>query len=78
MDVDEDVVTIIQEMARIPAALKAWKTPVAEMLNDNRLFNSNPETAEKWRPIVRTLYDADKTAFPELLGMVVCCMVILT
>ncbi|KAF8915027.1 Dopey, N-terminal-domain-containing protein [Mucidula mucida] len=70
MDVDTTTVAIIQEMSRIPAALKAWKAPVVELLNDNRLFNGSADVADQWKPIVRSLFDADKTAFPELLGKV--------
>ena len=70
MDVDSTVLAIVREMAKIPAALKAWRTPVTELLNDNRLFNCNREAAENWRPVVKTLFDADKAAFPELLCMV--------
>lgn len=69
MDLDQTVLTIIREMARIPAALKAWRPPVTELLNDNRLFNCNSDAAEPWKPVVKTLFDADKTAFPELLCM---------
>lgn len=68
MDVDYTTVSIVREMSRIQAALKAWRTPVMELLNDNRLFNGSADVAEPWKPIVRALYDADKTAFPELLG----------
>jgi hypothetical protein len=55
-------------MTKIPAALRTWKPPVAELLSDNRLFNCNCEDAEKFKPIVKSLFDLDKTAFPELLG----------
>ncbi|KAF8963955.1 Dopey, N-terminal-domain-containing protein [Flammula alnicola] len=68
MDVDATVIQILQEMTRIPAALKSWRTPVIDLLNDNRLFNCNPNDAAKWRSIVKALYDSDKTALPELLG----------
>ena len=68
MEIEGVVVEIIREMAKIPAALKAWKTPVAELLADNRLFNSSPEVAVQWKPIVKALYEADRSAFPELLG----------
>jgi hypothetical protein len=37
-------------------------------LNDNRLFNCNPADANRWRPIIKTLHDSDKTTLPELLG----------
>ncbi|GLB43530.1 putative dopey, N-terminal [Lyophyllum shimeji] len=70
MEVDPPVLAILREMARIPSAIKAWKTPVAELLNDNRLFNCNAAAAQPWRPIVKTLFDADKAAFPELLSKV--------
>jgi hypothetical protein len=72
MDVDAAVLAIIREMARIPTALKAWRTPVTDLLGDNRLFNCSREAAEAWRPIVKTLFDADKTAFPELLCTLQC------
>lgn len=68
MDVDGTVIQILQEMARIPTVLKSWKTPVIDLLNDNRLFNCGVNDAVKWKPIVKTLYDSDKTALPELLG----------
>ena len=68
MDVDGTVIQILQEMTRMPTVLKSWKTPVADLLNDNRLFNCNVNDASKWKPIVKALYDSDKTALPELLG----------
>ncbi len=68
MDVDATTVSILQQMSKLPAALKAWRTPIAELLNDNRVFNSTAEATEPWKPIVKALFDADKTAFPELLG----------
>lgn len=68
MDVDATVIQILQEMTRIPAVLKSWRTPVVDLLNDNRLFNCVPQDADKWRPIVKVLYDTDKTTFPELLS----------
>ena len=59
---------MVRELVRIPAAFKSWRGPVADLLNDNRLFNSTSETASKWKPIVKALFDVDKTAFPELLS----------
>ncbi|EGO05284.1 hypothetical protein SERLA73DRAFT_82881 [Serpula lacrymans var. lacrymans S7.3] len=70
MDVDNIIPDIIREMSRIPAALKVWRGPVLELLNDNRVFNSSCDTALKWKPIIKALYDSDKTAFTELLGKI--------
>ncbi|TFK26748.1 hypothetical protein FA15DRAFT_255211 [Coprinopsis marcescibilis] len=70
MDVDPSVITIISEMTHIPTVLKAWRTPVVDLLNDNRVFNSDPADGHRWRPIIKTLYESDKVAFNELLGKV--------
>ncbi len=68
MDVDQNIIKIVLEMSRLPAALKAWRPPISELLNDNRLFNCHSDIASKWVPIVKALFDADKSALSELLG----------
>ncbi|TFK70447.1 hypothetical protein BDN72DRAFT_887964 [Pluteus cervinus] len=70
MDVDETVIAILYEMTRLPTTLKAWKFPVSELLNDNRFFNCTMDSATKWRSIIKVLFDADKTALPELLAKI--------
>ncbi len=62
------MVAIIREMAKISVAVKAWRTPVAESLNDNRCFNSTAEAGEQWMPMIKSFFDTDRTALPELLG----------
>ena len=74
MDIDTAVIAILQGMTRIPAALKSWRAPVIDLLNDNRFFNCNPDDAAKWRSIIKALYDSDKTAFSELLGLSRLCL----
>ena len=66
MDLNSTVISSLQEMTRIPAALNSWRPPVVDPLSDNRLFNCDPESASRWRLIVKVLYDSDKTAFSEL------------
>jgi hypothetical protein len=61
-------VDIIREMTKIAPALKAWRGPIVDLLNDNRLFNCHAELGLRWKPVMKALFDADKTAFPELLG----------
>jgi hypothetical protein len=68
MDVEDNVVKVITEMSKIPSAIKAWRSPIADLLNDNRLFNCHPDAVVKWKPVVKALFDADKTAISELLG----------
>lgn len=68
MDVEPTVISIIEEMAKIPASLKSWRAAIVDLLSDNRTFNSVAEDGNKWRPIIKALYNSDKTAFSELLG----------
>lgn len=68
MDIDDVAIKVVEEMTRIPAALKSWKTAVSDLFNDNRVFNCHPDDAAKWKVILKSLFDSDKTAFPELLG----------
>jgi hypothetical protein len=68
LDLDDAIVDCIREVTKNPHALKAWRTPVTDLLNDNRFFNSNAQTARKWKGIMKALFDIDKNAFPELLG----------
>ncbi|CAL1694342.1 unnamed protein product [Somion occarium] len=70
LDVDDHVLSILREMTRLAVAIKAWRGPVVDVLNDNRCFNSTPQAGRKWRPMVKMLFDTDKTAFTELLGRI--------
>ncbi|KAI6114892.1 Dopey, N-terminal-domain-containing protein [Pisolithus croceorrhizus] len=70
LDLDPVVVEIIKEMTRISAALKVWRTPVIDILYDNRVFNSNTAAATRWKPVVKALFDSDKTSFGDLLSRI--------
>lgn len=54
--------------------MKAWRGPVVDVLNDNRCFNSTPDAGGKWRPMVKMLFDTDKTALAELLSVFQPCV----
>ncbi|KAI0095247.1 Dopey, N-terminal-domain-containing protein [Irpex rosettiformis] len=70
LDVDSSVLAILRETTRIPAAIKAWKNPIIDMLNDNRCFNSSPSAGKEWKQLVKLLFETDKTAMMELLGRI--------
>ncbi|KAI0756510.1 Dopey, N-terminal-domain-containing protein [Daedaleopsis nitida] len=70
LDVEDDIVAIIREMTKINVAVKAWRAPVYDSLNDSRCFNSTADAGEKWTPIIKSFFDTDKTALPELLGKI--------
>ena len=55
-------------MSKINVAVKAWRPPVFDSLSDNRCFNSTAEAGQKWMPMIKSFFDTDKTALPELLG----------
>ncbi|KAI0718921.1 Dopey, N-terminal-domain-containing protein [Cerioporus squamosus] len=70
LDLEDDIIAIIREMTKINVAVKAWRPPVYDSLNDNRCFNSTATAGEKWMPVVKSFFDTDKTALPELLGKI--------
>ncbi|KZT72967.1 hypothetical protein DAEQUDRAFT_808918 [Daedalea quercina L-15889] len=70
LDIDDQVLSILQEMTRIGAAYKAWRGAVTDVLNDNRCFNSFPQAGGKWRVMVKALFDADKAALSDLLAKI--------
>lgn len=65
---EDAILDIIKEMAKIQAAARAWRAPVQEAFNDTRFFNCSPQVAMKWRPIISALMDTDKMVFSDLLG----------
>jgi hypothetical protein len=69
LDLDSTIVDIIAELTKLPPALKVWRTPVSDILYDSRLFQSNSVVSLKWKPIIKALFDSDKTSFGELLSM---------
>jgi len=60
---------LLEEMSKLAIALKAWRSPVSDALNDGRFFSSSSAAGRKWRPIVRALVGTDKSAFAEILGI---------
>jgi len=67
-DADMVVVDILREMIKIPPAMKVWRGAVIDVLYDHRIFNSNSSVATKWKLVIKALFDADKTSFPDLLS----------
>ncbi|KAI0348103.1 hypothetical protein BDW22DRAFT_1350250 [Trametopsis cervina] len=70
LDVDNTVLAVLRETARIPAAIKAWRGPIVDILNDNRCFNSSPSAGKEWKLLVKMLFETDKTALTELLSRI--------
>lgn len=41
-----------------------------DAINDNRCFNSTPAAGKKWRPLIKMLFETDKSALTELLSRI--------
>ena len=65
---DDIFIAIMEQMSRIPAALKSWRGPASEIFNDAKFFSTNPGSGLKRRTIIKTLIDTDKAALNEVLG----------
>ncbi|KAF9654142.1 hypothetical protein BDM02DRAFT_3152598 [Thelephora ganbajun] len=70
LDLDAAVMILLEEMSKLSIALKAWRSPVSDALNDGRFFSSSSAAGRKWRPIVRAFVGTDKSAFTEILGKI--------
>jgi hypothetical protein len=67
-EVDGVVLTVLQELTRIPAATKSWRIQVGEAFNDSRFFMNGRDQVKLWKSIIRSLMDSEKERFSELLG----------
>ncbi|GJE86225.1 Dopey, N-terminal-domain-containing protein [Phanerochaete sordida] len=70
LDVDETILGILRELAKIASAIKAWRGPIVDMINDNRCFNSTPTAGRRWRVLIKMLFETDKSALNELLSRI--------
>ncbi|OAX42077.1 hypothetical protein K503DRAFT_863326 [Rhizopogon vinicolor AM-OR11-026] len=70
LDADAIVVDVLRDMIKIPPAMKVWRGVVIDVLYDHRIFNSNSGVTTKWKPVIKALFDADKTSFPDLLSRI--------
>lgn len=59
---------LLIEMAKNPAAIKAWRTQVADAFADNRFFNAPSSVHARWKPLIQTLMASDKERLVELTG----------
>ena len=71
---EDSIVTVVEQMSRISAAFKYWRTPVTDVFNDSKFFGATAEVGLKWRPIITRMIDTDKSAMTELLGLSLCLL----
>jgi hypothetical protein len=60
--------TILREITRISAAMKAWRGVISDVINDPRFFSCSAEAGMDFRSIIHTWIDTDKGVFADFLG----------
>ncbi|SCV67868.1 BQ2448_5479 [Microbotryum intermedium] len=66
-DIEPAVFSLLHEMVKNPATVKAWKTMVGDAFGDNRFFNAPPTADAHWRPVVQALMASDKERLVEVI-----------
>ncbi|GAA5963888.1 hypothetical protein JCM21900_003967 [Sporobolomyces salmonicolor] len=69
-DIDPAIFELLQEMAKNPQTVKAWRSTVADAFADNRFFNAPPSLNVQWKPLIQALMSSDKERLPDLAGKI--------
>lgn len=68
-NVNRNVLVLLQQMVRLPAAAKLWKKDVADAFNDARFFGTHVDLVKDgWMDILRQWVLVDKDRLPELMA----------
>ncbi|KAJ5081607.1 hypothetical protein NUU61_009871 [Penicillium alfredii] len=64
-----NVMVLLQQMARVPAAAKMWKKDISDAFNDPRFFGLQVDwVKDNWMDLLRQWVLADKERLAEILG----------
>ncbi|SCZ93044.1 BZ3500_MvSof-1268-A1-R1_Chr6-2g08425 [Microbotryum saponariae] len=69
-EVEPAVFSLLHEMVKNPATVKAWKTMVSDAFGDNRFFNAPPTADAHWRPVIQAFVASDKERLVELTSKI--------
>jgi hypothetical protein len=67
-ELEDPIVSIIEQMSRISVAFKYWRTPATDVFNDSKFFAATAEAGLKWRTVITSMIETDKSALTELIG----------
>ncbi|KAJ5387844.1 hypothetical protein N7509_010385 [Penicillium cosmopolitanum] len=68
-NLNRNVMVLLQQMAKVPAAAKIWKKDIADAFNDPRFFGLQVDLIKStWMDLLRQWTLADKDRLAELLG----------
>ncbi|KAJ5595050.1 uncharacterized protein N7459_001258 [Penicillium hispanicum] len=66
---NRNVMVLLQQMAKVPAAAKVWKKDIADAFNDPRFFGLQVDLIKStWMDLLRQWVLADKDRLAEFLG----------
>jgi hypothetical protein len=61
---------ILQEVALIQSAARAWKGITLETFNSPNFFQQNPLSGQRWNTLIHAVHNTDKQSFPELVARI--------
>lgn len=68
-NLNRNVMVLLQQMAKVPAASKVWKKDIADSFNDARFFGLQVDLVKNsWMDLLRQWVLADKERLAEILG----------
>ncbi|GAD93599.1 protein dopey [Paecilomyces variotii No. 5] len=68
-NMNKNVLSLFQDMSKVPAASKSWRKDIADAFNDPRFFGSQIEIVKTgWMILLRQWIIVDKDRLSELLG----------
>ncbi|KAJ6127064.1 hypothetical protein N7523_002676 [Penicillium sp. IBT 18751x] len=68
-NLNRNVMVLLQQMAKVPAAAKVWKKDIADAFHDPRFFGLQVELVKAtWMDLLRQWVLADKERLADLLG----------
>ncbi|KAJ6160966.1 hypothetical protein N7470_004362 [Penicillium chermesinum] len=68
-NLNRNVMALLQQMAKVPAASKVWKKDIADSFNDPRFFGLHVDLVKQsWMDLLRQWVLVDKDRLADLLG----------
>ncbi|KAL1847916.1 Endosome to Golgi transport protein [Paecilomyces lecythidis] len=68
-NINKNVLSLFQDMSKVPAASKSWKKDLADAFNDPRFFGSQVEIVKTgWMTLLRQWIIVDKDRLSDILG----------
>lgn len=68
-NINRNVLSLLQDISKVPAASKYWKKDIADAFNDHRFFGSHVDIVKTgWMSLLRQWIIVDKDRLSDILG----------